>query len=74
MADKDDNLLKQAPHTVKLLIEQDWPAPYTKRDAYFPIEVSRDDKYWPPVARIDNLYGDKNLFCTCPPVESYQDE
>jgi glycine dehydrogenase len=70
-ADKKDNLLKNAPHTAKLLVDESWDRPYSKRDAYFPINTRRDDKYWPPVGRIDNLYGDKNLFCSCIPMDEY---
>ena len=67
--DKVNNLLKNAPHTSRLLVGDDWGRPYSKRDAYFPMDTHRDDKYWPPVGRIDNLYGDKNLFCSCLPAE-----
>ncbi|MGY8813330.1 MAG: aminomethyl-transferring glycine dehydrogenase [Gammaproteobacteria bacterium] len=70
-ADKSDNVLKNAPHTNQLLLADDWESPYTKKEAYYPLETSRDDKYWPPVSRIDNLYGDKNLFCSCLPMDSY---
>ncbi len=68
-ADKLDNLLKNAPHTHKLLLEDDWIRPYSKREAFYPMADIRDDKYWPPVGRIDNVHGDKNLFCCCVPVE-----
>jgi glycine dehydrogenase len=70
-ADKDDNVLKHAPHTHHLLLESEWPRPYTKEQAYFPLRSSRADKYWPPVARVDNVAGDRNLVCTCPPMEAY---
>jgi glycine dehydrogenase len=70
-ADRADNLLKNAPHTYELLLNDEWDRPYSKKDAYYPLATSRDDKYWPPVGRIDNLYGDKNLFCGCMPMEDY---
>jgi glycine dehydrogenase len=72
-ADKTDNVLKNAPHTYEQLLAEEWEHPYSKKEAYYPIVTTRDDKYWPPVGRIDNLYGDKNLFCSCPPLESYSE-
>ena len=70
-SDREDNLLKNAPHTPGLLMKQDWPYSYSKQDAYFPMAILRQDKYWPPVARINNMHGDKNLFCSCPPMVDY---
>ena len=70
-ADRADNLLKNAPHTYELLLAENWDHPYSKKAAYYPLHTHRDDKYWPPVGRIDNLYGDKNLFCRCMPIDSY---
>ncbi len=72
-ADPQDNLLHNAPHTHHLLLEGDWKRPYSKEAAYFPMHALREDKYWPPVGRIDNVAGDRNLVCTCPPMEAYQD-
>lgn len=69
--DKTNNALKNAPHTPALLVTEHWDRPYSKSDAYYPMKMRRDDKYWPPVGRIDNLYGDKNLFCSCLPIEEY---
>ena len=69
-ADRENNLLHNSPHTHDLLL-QDWTLPYTRAEAFFPLPAHREDKYWPPVARIDNVYGDRNLVCTCPPIESY---
>ncbi len=69
-SDRVNNPLKNAPHTDKLLLEEDWDKPYSKREAFYPMETSRDDKYWPPVGRIDNVYGDKNLCCLCLPIEA----
>ncbi|MGH8552154.1 MAG: aminomethyl-transferring glycine dehydrogenase, partial [Methylococcales bacterium] len=70
-ADRHNNLLKNAPHTHALLIREHWDLPYTKQQAFFPNGHLQDDKYWPPVARVDNAAGDRNLVCTCPPVSEY---
>ena len=68
--DKDNNPLKNAPHTVEDLVS-DWDRPYTREQGCFPPGAFRVDKYWPPVNRVDNVYGDRNLVCTCPPMEDY---
>ena len=70
-SDRQDNPLKHAPHTADLLIA-DWTRPYPKAQAFFPTAATRSDKYWPPVARVDNAYGDRHLVCACPPLEAYQ--
>ncbi len=61
-----------APHTVNDLVA-DWDRPYSREQGCFPPGAFRVDKYWPPVGRVDNVYGDRNLICTCPPVESYME-
>jgi glycine dehydrogenase len=71
-ADPEDNPLRNAPHTCDLLLEETWPRPYSKQQAFFPLPYLADYKYWPPVSRIDNLYGDRTLVCTCPPVSAYE--
>ncbi|CAN7314492.1 aminomethyl-transferring glycine dehydrogenase [Rhizobium sp. LjRoot254] len=68
--DKDNNPLKNAPHTVQDLVGE-WDRPYSREQACFPPGAFRVDKYWPPVNRVDNVYGDRNLVCSCPPVEDY---
>ena len=68
--DKADNPLKNAPHTVQDLIGA-WERPYSREAACFPTGSFRMDKYWPPVNRVDNAYGDRNLVCSCPPPEAY---
>jgi len=68
--DKVNNPLKNAPHTVEDLVG-DWDRPYSREQACFPPGAFRVDKYWSPVNRVDNVYGDRNLVCTCPPIESY---
>ncbi|MDK3073222.1 aminomethyl-transferring glycine dehydrogenase [Sedimentitalea sp. JM2-8] len=68
--DKDNNPLKNAPHTMEDLV-RDWDRPYTREQGCFPPGAFRVDKYWPPVNRVDNVYGDRHLVCTCPPMEDY---
>jgi len=70
LMDPENNPLKRAPHTVEDLVG-DWDRPYTREQGCFPKGAFRVDKYWPPVNRVDNVYGDRNLVCTCPPVETY---
>jgi glycine dehydrogenase len=70
--DRDNNPLKHAPHTVNDLVA-DWDRPYSREQGCFPPASFRVDKYWPPVGRVDNVYGDRNLVCICPPVESYME-
>jgi len=64
-ADKQNNVVKNAPHTVCMITSEDWEKPYSREKAAFPINCSKADKYWPPVTKIDDAYGDRNLFCTC---------
>ena len=64
-ADPHDNVLTNAPHTHHLLMEGDWSKPYSREQAFFPLQGLREDKYWPPVGRIDNVAGDRNLVCSC---------
>ncbi len=69
--DAEDNVLKNAPHTAAAITSDDWSHPYTREQAAFPATWVREHKFWPPVARIDNAYGDRNLVCVCPPIEAY---
>jgi glycine dehydrogenase len=69
-ADRINNVLKNAPHTHKQLFGE-WDHPYSKQQAYFPLGETTHAKYWPTVARVDNVHGDRNLICTCPPIEEY---
>ncbi|HEY2734149.1 MAG TPA: aminomethyl-transferring glycine dehydrogenase [Polyangiales bacterium] len=73
-ADRADNLLKHAPHPAELLLASEWTHPYSREQAAFPAAWTRVHKFWPPVARVDNTYGDRNLICLCPPLESYAAE
>jgi glycine dehydrogenase len=70
-ADPVDNVLKNAPHTAAAATASSWTHPYSREAAAFPLPFVRGRKFWPSVGRIDNPYGDRNLFCSCPPLESY---
>ena len=67
----ENNMLKHAPHTLADIMDENWERPYSKNEAAFPVSSLRDHKFWPSVNRIDNVYGDRNLFCACPAIESY---
>jgi len=66
-----DNPLKAAPHTAAALLKSDWPHAYTREEAAYPVPALRRSKYWSPVGRVDNVYGDRNLMCSCPPLSDY---
>jgi len=70
-SDKSDNVLKNAPHTAKMLLAEEWHHDYPRQQAAYPLASLRDSKYWPPVGRVDNAWGDRNLVCACLPVEAY---
>jgi glycine dehydrogenase len=70
-ADKTDNVLKNAPHTAEHVSRDSWTHPYSREQAAYPVPVLRWRKFWPSVGRVDNPYGDRNLFCTCPPLEAF---
>jgi glycine dehydrogenase len=70
--DVEDNPLHHAPHTAEDVVADDWSRPYSREEAAYPAGADRADKYWPPVSRIDGSYGDRNLVCSCPPVEAYE--
>ena len=69
--DKQNNLLKNAPHTAEVVTADEWTRPYSRQQAAYPAKWLHDHKFWPPVGRIDNVYGDRNPVCACPPVEAY---
>ncbi len=69
----DDSPLAHAPHTAEDLVSGDWNRAYSRETAVYPVESLRTAKYWPPVGRVDNVYGDRNLACSCPSIESYRD-
>ena len=68
----EDNLLKNAPHTAKKLITEVWDHKYSREKAAYPVEGMQQNKYWPPIGRVDNVYGDRNLVCSCPSMEDYE--
>ena len=68
----EDNLLKNAPHTAKKLITEVWNHKYSREKAAYPVEGMHQNKYWPPIGRVDNVYGDRNLVCSCPSMEDYE--
>jgi glycine dehydrogenase len=70
--DPSDNPLRNAPHTAEMLIAGEWKHPYDREEAAYPAGVDRRGKYWPPVRRIDQAYGDRNLMCSCPPPEAFE--
>jgi glycine dehydrogenase len=70
---RDDNPLRGAPHPAADVVADDWNHAYSREEAAFPVAALRVDKYWPPVSRIDNAYGDRNVMCSCPPLSDYED-
>ena len=67
----DNNPLVNAPHTAQV-VTGDWNRPYSREEAAYPLAYVRDNKFWPSVSRIDDVYGDKNLICSCPDISSYE--
>jgi glycine dehydrogenase len=67
----EDSPLHHAPHTTQDIAADTWTRPYTRAEGCFPKGTAKADKYWPPVSRVDNVYGDRNLVCVCPPIEEY---
>lgn len=73
-ADKDNNVLHNAPHTINIITQDDWKLPYSREKAAYPLPYLRNGwKFWPTVGRVDNAFGDRNLICTCPPMEAYEE-
>ncbi|MCL4126648.1 UNVERIFIED_CONTAM: hypothetical protein GTU68_056529 [Idotea baltica] len=70
-SDKPNNVLKNAPHTLKMLTDDEWQFPYSRQKAAYPLEYIAANKFWPSVRRVDDAYGDRNLICTCTPIEAY---
>jgi glycine dehydrogenase len=71
--DRQNNVLKNAPHTAQQVVADKWDRPYSREQAAYPAPWTREHKFWPAVARIDSVYGDRNLFCTCPPMEEAEE-
>jgi glycine dehydrogenase len=72
--DRDDNPLKNAPHTAAMVTAENWAHDYTREQAAFPVPSLKRHKYWPPVGRVDNAYGDRNIMCSCVPLSAYAEE
>jgi len=72
--DKSNNLIKNAPHTCKAVVNDNWDKPYSRQQAAYPLKWVRENKFWPSVGRVDNAYGDRNLVCSCAPIEAYMEE
>jgi len=70
--DKEQNVLKGAPHTADILVADTWDRPYSRTKAAYPLGFVRENKFWPPVSRVDDAYGDRNLVCSCLPMEAYE--
>ncbi|MBA4134416.1 MAG: glycine dehydrogenase (aminomethyl-transferring), partial [Flavobacterium sp.] len=70
-ADDHNNVLKNAPHTLAMLTADTWSYPYTREQAAYPLEYIHENKFWPSVRRVDDAYGDRNLVCSCAPIEAY---
>ena len=68
---REDNPLVNAPHTAESLLKADWKHAYSREEAAYPLATLRRQKYWSPVGRVDNVYGDRNLFCSCVPLGDY---
>jgi glycine dehydrogenase len=71
-SDKTNNVLKNSPHTADVVLSDHWDRPYSRELAAYPLSYLRDSKFWPSVGRLDNVYGDRNLICTCPSPEEYK--
>jgi glycine dehydrogenase len=72
-SDEPDNVLKNAPHTLEMITSDEWQFPYSRQKASFPLPYIRENKFWPSVRRVDDAYGDRNLICTCAPIEAYME-
>ena len=70
--DSKREMLRNSPHTLKMLTSTDWPYSYSREEASFPKSYLKTNKFWPSVRRVDEAYGDRNLICSCPPIETYQ--
>jgi glycine dehydrogenase len=73
-ADPELNVLKNAPHTQSVALSDDWDYPYSRSEAIYPLDYLKENKFWPAVSRIDSAYGDRNLFCSCIPIEEYEEQ
>ena len=72
-SDPENNVLKNSPHTARHVSSDSWDHPYSREEAAYPDDHAKNHKFWPSVGRVDNAFGDRNLVCTCPPIEVYED-
>jgi glycine dehydrogenase len=72
--DRDDNPLRNAPHTAAMVMAEAWAHDYTREQAAFPVASLKRQKYWTPVGRVDNAYGDRNIMCSCVPLSAYSED
>jgi glycine dehydrogenase len=70
----ENSPLRNAPHTLNAIMADEWDRPYSRNAAAFPAPWCRNNKFWPTVGRVDNVHGDRNLICTCPPISAYEEE
>jgi glycine dehydrogenase len=73
VAENPNNVLKNSPHTLAMITADDWNFPYTRQQAAFPLDYISENKFWPSVRRVDDAYGDRNLICSCAPIEAYME-
>ena len=73
-ADRENNVVRRAPHTAAEVIADDWDRPYSREKAAYPAPWTRSHKYWPPVSRIDNVHGDRHFVGCCPPADAYRED
>jgi len=73
-SDKENNPIKNAPHTLKVALSDNWNYPYSREKAAFPVSWIAASKYWPTVGKVDDAFGDRNLVCSCAPIEEYIEE
>ncbi len=73
VVDIENNVLYHAPHTQQIVINSNWDRPYSREKAVYPLPFVKDNKFWPQIGRVNNAYGDKNLICSCPSIESYEE-
>jgi len=71
-ANKKNNVLKNAPHTAEVVVSDGWDRPYGREKAAYPLKWIADNKFWPSVSRVDDAHGDRNLMCSCAPIDSYR--
>ena len=72
--DREDNVLKNSPHTIQEVMAEEWTHPYSRAKAVYPVKGLKNDKFWPTTSRLNDTYGDRNLVCSCPPIETFMED